>query len=54
MRATSGEGFKESLSGGDSQDNGPYTNIRAQDDTQRHDEEHSSFGKDDQLIDGNV
>ena len=25
--ATSGEGFKESLSGGDPQDDGPYMNI---------------------------
>ena len=53
MRVTAGTKFEESLGGRDPQNCGPYTNIWAQDTTQRQDEKQSSH-KDDQLIEGAV
>jgi hypothetical protein len=54
MGATSRKCFKESLSGGNTQDSSTYTDIRGQEATQRHDEKYSSFSEDDQLIEGDV
>ena len=54
MGATGGTNFNESFGGRDPQNCSPYTNIWAQDTTQRQDENHSSHSKDDQLIEGGV
>ena len=54
MGATGRKGFQECLSGGNPQDDGPYTDIWAQNNSQRQERKHSFLSKDDQLIEGGV